>query len=168
MNTTLIVDSPLGPLALTCHDGVALAEIRPLAHVGEGAVRETAPPPVLLEAKRKLAKYFRGDLRTFDLPLAPRGTPFQTRVWHALSSIPFGTTYSYGELARLIGAPHAARAVGRANGRNPIPIVVPCHRVVGANGDLTGFAWGLDRKRWLIGHEVKSLADNQPIERRTA
>jgi methylated-DNA-[protein]-cysteine S-methyltransferase len=102
-----------------------------------------------------LARWFAGELRTFDLALAPAGTPFQQRVWAELVRIPYGTTISYAELARRIGAPQAVRAVGRANGANPIPIVVPCHRVIGADGTLTGYAGGLEKKRALLALEAR-------------
>jgi methylated-DNA-[protein]-cysteine S-methyltransferase len=90
---------------------------------------------------------------TFDLPLAAEGTEFEQRVWDALRTIPYGATTSYGEIARRLGDAHNARAVGTANGKNPIPIIVPCHRVIGTNGDLTGFGGGIERKRWLLAHE---------------
>lgn len=106
-------------------------------------------------AKAQLAAYFAGELREFDLPLAAVGTPFQHKVWDALMHIPFGETISYGELARRLGDAKASRAVGLANGKNPISIVVPCHRVIGASGDLTGYGGGLERKRWLLDHEAK-------------
>ncbi|WP_435885842.1 methylated-DNA--[protein]-cysteine S-methyltransferase [Streptomyces lydicus] len=105
------------------------------------------------ETIAQLRAYFRGELTTFDLPLALRGTPFQRRVWAALRTIPYGRTMSYGELAARLGVPSAARAVGLANGRNPVGIIVPCHRVVGANGSLTGYGGGLDRKRRLLAFE---------------
>jgi methylated-DNA-[protein]-cysteine S-methyltransferase len=111
---------------------------------------EAGPLP---EAVRQLEEYFKGERREFDLPLAFEGTLFQTRAWRNLLTIPYGETRSYGEQARLIGNPNASRAVGLANGRNPIPIVVPCHRVIGANGSLTGFGGGIERKRWLLAHE---------------
>jgi len=109
--------------------------------------------PVLRETARQLEAYFAGDLREFELPLVMKGTPFQIRAWSALRQIPYGETRSYAEQARVIGAPDAIRAVGAANGRNPIPIVVPCHRVIGSNGKLTGFGGGLPLKRWLLDHE---------------
>jgi methylated-DNA-[protein]-cysteine S-methyltransferase len=112
---------------------------------------------VLARAAAQLAEYFAGTRRTFDLPLAPRGTGFQRIVWHALAKIPYGETRSYGELARAIGRPAASRAVGAANGKNPLSIVVPCHRVVGASGELTGYAGGVATKRWLLDHEAGSL-----------
>src|SRR5262249_52747144 len=101
----------------------------------------------------QLAAYFAKELREFDVPLAPAGTEFQKKVWHELRQIPHGETISYGELACRIKQPAASRAVGRANGQNPISIIVPCHRVIGANGTLTGYGGGLDRKRWLLQHE---------------
>jgi len=108
---------------------------------------------LLARARRQLIEYFAGSRTTFDLPLDPSGTAFQRRVWDALRVIPYGTTTSYGEMARRLGDVRATRAVGAANGKNPIPIVVPCHRVVGSKGELTGFGGGLDRKRWLLEHE---------------
>jgi methylated-DNA-[protein]-cysteine S-methyltransferase len=104
----------------------------------------------------QLRAYFDGTLTAFDLPLAPRGTPFQQAVWSALREIPYGRTVSYGEIADRIGRPTAARAVGMANGRNPIGIIVPCHRVVGSSGDLTGYGGGLDRKRHLLAFEAST------------
>jgi methylated-DNA-[protein]-cysteine S-methyltransferase len=104
-------------------------------------------------AKQQLAAYFAGQLTQFDLPLHRQGTPFQMAVWQALGDIPYGVTWSYGQLAHHLGKPTAARAVGLANGRNPLSIVVPCHRVVGAKGTLTGYGGGLGRKQWLLDHE---------------
>ena len=110
--------------------------------------------PLLLEAERQLREYFAGQRQTFSLPLDPRGTAFQKNVWAALLSIPFGETRTYGELARQLGTPAASRAVGAANGRNPLSIVVPCHRVIGSTGKLTGFAGGLDAKAYLLRLEA--------------
>ena len=107
----------------------------------------------LNEPVRQLRAFFAGELRDFDLTLLPQGTEFQRRVWHALCGIPFGETISYGELARRIGNPAASRAVGLANGANPIPIVIPCHRVIGSSGKLTGYGGGLEKKRWLLDFE---------------
>lgn len=120
-----------------------------------GAVRE---PDSLTDATEQLSAYLRGELRSFSLTLSPRGTDFQCRVWEALRTIPYGTTWSYGELAAAIGRPTASRAVGAANGRNPLPIVVPCHRVIGANGALTGFRGGVRFKRALLALEADQLA----------
>ena len=100
--------------------------------------------------KRQLEEYFAGERTTFDVPLAPEGAPFEREVWRALEEIPYGETVSYGEIARRVGQPTAARAVGTANGRNPIAVIVPCHRVIGANGSLTGYGGGLERKRLLL------------------
>ncbi|HEX5831495.1 MAG TPA: methylated-DNA--[protein]-cysteine S-methyltransferase [Gemmatimonadaceae bacterium] len=108
---------------------------------------------VLALAREQLDAYFAGARTTFALPLAARGTPFQARVWAALRMLGFGETISYAGLARRIGSPDAVRAVGAANGRNPLPVVVPCHRVIGADGSLTGFGGGIERKRWLLRHE---------------
>lgn len=109
------------------------------------------------EVAAQLRAYFTGELTEFSLDLAPRGTPFQHRVWDALQRIPFGTTTTYGKLAERLGEPRATRAVGLANGRNPIPIVIPCHRVISANGSLTGYGGGMPRKQWLLGHEGRAL-----------
>lgn len=113
---------------------------------------------VLAPARAQLSEYFAGGLRDFDLPLAPRMTPFQRRVLEELRKVPYGMTVSYGELARRVGNPKASRAVGMANGRNPLPIIIPCHRVVGSNGALTGFGGGLDTKRWLLEWERQHSA----------
>lgn len=110
---------------------------------------------LFVEARSQLEAYFAGDLLEFDLAIAPEGTPFQQRVWSALRAIPYGETVSYGDVARTIGEPKAVRAVGAANGRNPISIVIPCHRVVGADGTLIGYGGGLERKRWLLAHETR-------------
>jgi methylated-DNA-[protein]-cysteine S-methyltransferase len=117
------------------------------------AIRDEAR---LSAAAAQLAEYFEGERRSFDLTLAPTGTLFQTTVWRALLEIPFGRTLSYGELAHRIGRPGAARAVGVANARNPLAIVVPCHRVIGSNGTLTGYGGGVDRKAWLLDFEARA------------
>ena len=112
-------------------------------------------PVFFKEVKRQLGAYFKGDLKTFDLPLAPRGTAFQHQVWEALRRIPYGEVVSYKSIAEAIGNPKAVRAVGGANGKNPIPVVVPCHRVIGSSGDLTGFGGGLETKSRLIELEKR-------------
>ncbi|MPZ99425.1 MAG: methylated-DNA--[protein]-cysteine S-methyltransferase [Dehalococcoidia bacterium] len=122
---------------------------------GDPAVHDPEPAS---EATRQLREYFAGARDRFDLPLAPRGSEFQLRVWLALREIPPGATTSYGAIARAVGRPSASRAVGAANGQNPISIVVPCHRVIGASGALTGYGGGLDRKRWLLNHETSSAS----------
>ena len=118
-----------------------------------GAAREIAA-----RAVAQLAEYFDGRRREFDVPLDPHGTDFQRSAWRVLRTIPYGTTMTYGEQARALGDANKARAVGAANGRNPISVIVPCHRVVGGNGSLTGFAGGLDAKSWLLAHERATLA----------
>jgi O-6-methylguanine DNA methyltransferase len=153
---TTTIDSPVGPLTLTASDG-ALTRVhmrlqRHTPHRAPAAWRRD--DGAFAQAKDQLDAYFAGTRTAFDLPLAPSGTEFQRRVWAALCEIPYGETISYGELARLVGRPDAARAVGLANGRNPLAVVVPCHRVIGADGSLTGYGGGLDRKRWLLGHEA--------------
>ena len=142
-----VTDSPVGRLYLGEEDGALAALTRTSEPIH--------PPetPLLTEAARQLRAYFDGTLTAFDLPLRTRGTAFQEKCWAALREIPYGATVSYGEQARRIGNPKAARAVGGANHDNPIMIVIPCHRVVGANGALTGFGGGLDMKAWLLRHE---------------
>ncbi|MCH2558776.1 MAG: methylated-DNA--[protein]-cysteine S-methyltransferase [Alcanivorax sp.] len=147
-------DSPLGPLLLL-GDGAALSGLYMNAQKHRPALerdrrRDDAP---FHAAREQLAAYFAGELHAFDLPLAPTGSAFQQSVWRALMDIPYGDTASYGELAQRLGKPGAARAVGLANGRNPLGIIVPCHRVIGANGTLTGYGGGLERKQWLLDHE---------------
>lgn len=122
--------------------------------VGEPVVHDAARAAI---AVRQFTEYFACERSTFDLPLAPRGTPFQRDVWAQLEAIPVGETRSYGQVATALGQPSASRAVGAANGRNPLIIVVPCHRVIGADGTLTGYGAGIDRKRWLLDHEARWL-----------
>ncbi|MBB6170002.1 methylated-DNA-[protein]-cysteine S-methyltransferase [Nocardiopsis mwathae] len=145
--------SPVGEMLLT-GDGEALTGVfmLPEPECGPGRVEADWKhvPDGFRETRRQLAAYFAGELTAFDLPLAPRGTEFQLRVWRELTTIPYGRTTSYGAIAAALGRPTASRAVGMANGRNPISIIVPCHRVVGADGSLTGYASGLPRKRHLL------------------
>ena len=153
------IDSPVGPLLLA---GTAQALIRVHFQAGPCPLRpakewrHASAPFVRVHAQ--LIEYFRGARRTFELPLAPGGTPFQLRVWRALATIPYGETLSYGELARRLGLTGGARAVGLANGANPLPIVVPCHRVIGSDGTLTGFGGGLHIKRSLLALEGAACA----------
>ena len=147
-----VIDSPVGRLGIEA-EGDAITHIAFHAPApAETASRELLAP-VVVEACRELAAYFAGDLSVFSVRLAPHGTPFQQAVWAALLQIPFGETLSYQDLAAAIGRPTATRAVGAANGQNPIPIVIPCHRVIGAGGALVGFGGGLEVKRWLLDHE---------------
>ena len=150
-----ILPSPIGPLLLAG----AEERLRCIGFpTGKGAVTPRADwhqdDAAFAEARRQLSAYFAGTLTRFDLDLDPRGTPFQLAVWKELARIPPGETISYGELARRIGRPSASRAVGAANGANPLPIVIPCHRVIGAGGALTGFGGGLPTKTWLLAHET--------------
>ena len=150
------IASPVGALRLVAGDAGLVAilwENDDPARVRIGPAIERADHPVLSETARQLRAYFAGDLQKFDLPLDARGTDFQKSVWAELSRIPFGETRSYADLACAIGRPSAVRAVGAANGRNPISIVIPCHRVIGTDGALTGFAGGLEAKRALLAHE---------------
>jgi methylated-DNA-[protein]-cysteine S-methyltransferase len=149
--------TPIGELMLTADDDGALTGVNlPNRHPDPAGWERD--DELLADARRQLSEYFAGERTTFDLPLRPAGAPFQLRVWEALLRIPYGETASYGELARELGHPTAARAVGAANGRNPIAIVVPCHRVIGANGSLTGYAGGLACKRALLDLEVGRAA----------
>jgi methylated-DNA-[protein]-cysteine S-methyltransferase len=153
-----VVDSPVGPLTLVAVDGVLTGLYMDLQR--HRPLDETfgAPDPTpFLEVIRQLEEYFAAQRTDFDLPLAFAGTPFQRRVWAALREIPYGETVTYGQLAERIGRPAAARAVGLANGRNPMGIIVPCHRVVGATGQLTGYAGGLERKQYLLEFERHAM-----------
>jgi len=152
--------SPVGELILTASEtalkGVFFPVRRNRSAPEAGWVEDDGRGPagaLLAAVRRQLTEYFEGTRTTFDLPLDGTGSTFERRVWDLLRTIPYGATTSYGALARRLGDPRATRAVGAANGKNPIPIIVPCHRVLGARGELTGFGGGLDRKRWLLEHE---------------
>jgi methylated-DNA-[protein]-cysteine S-methyltransferase len=156
-----VIGSPVGPLTLVA-SGSALAAIlwkddNP-RRVRLGNVVEDGTHSILLETQRQLGEYFAGQLTVFTVKLDFAGTDFQRRVWAALLTIPYGQTRSYGEIARQIGSPAAVRAVGAANGRNPISIIAPCHRVVGSTGELTGFAGGLQTKARLLAFEGRAIA----------
>jgi methylated-DNA-[protein]-cysteine S-methyltransferase len=156
MNHYCRVDSPIGSLLLTAEDDAltGLYMGTPSKQPAlDAAWQEQPRGGVLAETARQLEDYFSGARRAFDLPLRMAGTEFQRRVWRELTKIPFGETWSYGQLAKRIGNSNASRAVGLANGRNPIAVIVPCHRVIGADGSLTGFGGGLPRKQWLLSHE---------------
>ena len=158
-----VVDSPVGPLTLVGEDGaLAGLYLHEQRHLPETAALGGRDDRVLPEARTQLAAYFAGGLREFDLPLTATGTPFQQLVWAALRKVPYGTTCTYADLASSIGRPTAVRAVGAANGRNPICLVVPCHRVVGAGGALTGYAGGLGRKAYLLALEQRQDAGVAP------
>ncbi len=160
MNDTVLstrITTPIGTLTLTSN-GTALTRLA-IADAGELADSDVPADAdgILAAAQEQLDAYFDMRLTRFDLPLEPRGTDFQQRVWESLRVIPFGETISYAELARRVGSPKAVRAVGAANGRNPLMIIVPCHRVIGADGSLTGFSGGVERKQWLLDHETRAV-----------
>ena len=174
MNAFCYVESPIGRLMLTT-DGTALTGLymnlyrnKPtkLPDLSDDWVQNATIDP-LPAAARQLKEYFAGKRHEFNLPLRLQGTEFQQRVWRELTKIPFGETRSYGQLAKLLSNPNGSRAVGLANGRNPIAIIVPCHRVIGADGSLTGFGGGIDRKEWLLSHEghpgTGELALGEPV-----
>ena len=148
----LTMSSPVGELLLTA-DGDALTGLFLAAEQRAPEPESVEGGPFLDDVRDQLAGYFDGSRRAFDIALAPPGTDWQRRVWGELEGIPFGATITYAELARRAGNPTAIRAAGAANGRNPISIVIPCHRVVGTDGRLTGYSGGLDAKRWLLDHE---------------
>ena len=149
MKVTTIFNTPLGSAEISGNeDGITSIQILNKAQPESNDI-----PEILIPAVGQLTAYFNGDLKTFSLKLNPEGTPFQKKVWDALTQIPFGTTRSYLELSQILGDVKAIRAVAAANGKNPLWIVVPCHRVIGSDGSLTGYAGGLWRKKWLLEHE---------------
>lgn len=158
--------SPVGPLTIVASDQGVRAVLWPgdTGRVPVGPVIDDDAHPVLTAAVEQLEEYFDGSREQFDLPLDPVGTPFQQQAWAALRTIPYGETVSYGEQAARLGDRNKARAVGAANGKNPISIIVPCHRVVGSTGSLTGFAGGLDRKSWLLSHERRHAGQTLPLD----
>lgn len=163
------LESPIGRLRLTATErGLSAVHMENHAHVPPGPpegneVSGTAIPEVIAQAMDELRGYFAGTRTTFSVPLDPPGSDFQHRVWERLAAIPYGTTRSYGQLAAELGDPHLTRAVGSANGRNPISIIVPCHRVIGSDGSLTGYGGGIDRKLFLLRLEgVLPPAGDQP------
>lgn len=159
------MECPLGTLRLVS-DGEALTRIW-FPGEGRGRQRHAALPtrpglPVFAAAEEQLTEYFKGERFEFDLPMAPGGTVFQNKVWAELRRIPAGATTTYAKLAVQVGNAHACRAVGTANGANPLPILVPCHRVIGSDGRLTGFAGGLEAKGWLLEHEGVAMKKSPP------
>lgn len=158
MKHTLSVPSPIGKLWLEEEDG-AISGLRFAAPALPALEQQTSP--LLEQAKQQLAEYFAGQRQVFDLPLRVQGTPFQQRVWAALREIPYGQTRSYKQIAEQIGSPNASRAVGMANNRNPIAILIPCHRVIGADGSLTGYAGGLAAKERLLALEAAVLGEGR-------
>jgi len=153
------LETPIQQLTLTS-DGESLTSLRMIEHRHAPAMtsewkRDDKARP-FAEAKRQLVAYFNGELTEFDLPLNLQGTDFQRLIWRELQKIPFGKTMSYGQMAQHIGNPNASRAVGAANGRNPVSIIIPCHRLIGSNGKLTDYGGGLERKEWLLAHEKRT------------
>lgn len=154
------IESPIGTITVAS-DGESITGLYMELHKHGPVDRDTwaldarHEIDALNQAAQQLREYFAGTRLEFDLTLGARGTDVQKSVWHQLSEIPFGETRTYGEIAKIIGKPNASRAVGSANGRNPISIIVPCHRVIGSDGSLTGFGGGIERKRWLLAHEAR-------------
>lgn len=154
---TCTLDSPIGALEITGME----AGISAIAFLDDPAPTSEDIPPDLADCVRQLEEYFAGTRKEFTVELAPKGTPFERRVWAHLLDIPFGETRTYAQIAEALGDPKTIRAVGRANGRNPLAIIVPCHRVIGSNGDLVGYGGGLWRKEWLLTHEGRPV--QQPL-----
>ncbi|MDR3619773.1 MAG: methylated-DNA--[protein]-cysteine S-methyltransferase [Paludisphaera borealis] len=155
--------SPIGEILMTARDG-ALTSLYLHGRRSDATISDdwTEGGSILDAARSQLEAYFDGRSQDFNLPMEPDGTPFQRRVWEELGKIPYSETISYAELARRVGKPSAARAVGGANGRNPISVIVPCHRVIAADGTLGGYGGGLDRKLWLLQHEAETLGRDTP------
>ena len=156
MSATTYFHSPLGWIEIQASHNAVSSLIFCDEQKNEECT-DTSGSEILTECVRQLDDYFRGRLSKFDLPVKQEGTAFQQNVWNALTSIPFGQTVSYGDVAKMLNHPRAVRAVGAANGSNKVWIVVPCHRVIGANGSLTGYAGGIERKKWLLAHEAKTV-----------
>ena len=163
--TFIRVRTPVGELVVTASDAALTGIFFPTSRRGPAPTHQAGwveandgpAAELLARARQQLEEYFARTRTTFDLPLEALGSAFEHRVWNALCQIPYGTTTSYGDIAKQLGDRAATRAVGLANGKNPIPIIVPCHRVVGSKGELTGFGGGLDTKRWLLDHELKNV-----------
>jgi len=171
MTQTTIISTPVGPMRAEVDDtGLIVLDFLQRAMPSELAechVTEEGPldHPILSQTVRELVEYFAGERQRFTIPLSPRGTDFEKRTWAALLEIPFGQTRSYGQQATALGMPTASRAVGGANGRNHVAIVIPCHRVIGANGSLTGYGGGMDRKKWLLDFEARALGTPSTVSR---
>ena len=154
------IESPIGLLKL-CSDEQSLLSITFHDEVTE---QDVEFPEILVEAQKQFEEYFSGVRKSFDLRLAPQGTDFQHRVWDQVALVQYGTTMSYVEIAKKLGSENFSRAIGMANGRNPLPIIIPCHRIIGNNGKLTGYAGGLDRKKWLLLHELNHSENSGEIK----
>lgn len=146
------IDSPLGILKVTSTD----IELKTVSFSEIAGKNSSQLPEILNTTVLQLKEYFNGSRKTFNLNMAPEGTEFQQKVWEHVKKVPYGETASYLEIARLTGSPNNTRAVGLANGKNPIPIIIPCHRIIGTNGKLTGYAGGIKRKYWLLQHEINN------------
>jgi methylated-DNA-[protein]-cysteine S-methyltransferase len=157
-NPMMIVETPIGALEAVVDESGRLVSLhfRGPFDVARGS-SYGATASRATDYERQLSEYFAGKRRAFDIELAPRGTPFQQAVWRELLNVPYGDTITYAELARRIGKPSSVRAVGAANGANPIPVIIPCHRVIGSNGTLTGYGGGIERKQWLLALEGRRL-----------
>jgi methylated-DNA-[protein]-cysteine S-methyltransferase len=149
------IETPIGPLHAAFDEEGRLTELA--FDVGRASARPSGGGGLKPALHQQLQEYFSGKRKAFDFPLAPKGTPFQLAVWNALLEIPYGATMTYAQLAHRIGKPNAVRAVGAANGANPIPVIIPCHRVIGSNGTLTGYGGGIERKQWLLALEGRRL-----------
>jgi methylated-DNA-[protein]-cysteine S-methyltransferase len=148
------INSPLGKLQLKASvSSLTAVRFVPSDEEETSAASEDSLSPPLQKTKKQLDEYFKGERKAFDLPLEPHGTAFQQSVWKELKQIPYGSSITYKKLAQRLGDENKIRAVGRANGKNPLPIIIPCHRVIGANNHLVGYAGGIERKRWLLRHE---------------
>lgn len=148
---TSIVQSPIGSLKLEASEEA----LHSISFLDADLPEQLSEFPILQETQKQLAEYFSGKRKVFELPLCPKGTDFQKSVWDEVYKVPFGETASYLAISKQLGNPDAIRAVGTSNGRNPIPIIIPCHRIIGSDGSLTGYAGGLARKKWLLDHEAK-------------
>ncbi|HEY3389948.1 MAG TPA: methylated-DNA--[protein]-cysteine S-methyltransferase [Prolixibacteraceae bacterium] len=149
--------SPIGILKLSSDE----LKLKSISFDAEDIVEVSYAPDILITAEKQLEEYFSGSRKVFDLPLDPEGTEFQCSVWKQVSAVSYGSTKSYVAIAREVKSPDSSRAVGMANGKNPLPIVIPCHRIIGQNGKLTGYAGGLDRKKWLLLHEQQHSDNNK-------
>jgi len=151
------MDSPIGVLML----GSDESQLKSISFDAEDIEEESYIPGILITAEKQLEEYFTGSRKVFDLPIDPEGTEFQKCVWEKVIGVSFGTTKSYVEIAREVKSENSSRAVGMANGKNPLPIIIPCHRIIGHNGKLTGYAGGLERKKWLLLHEQQYALNNR-------
>jgi len=151
------MDSPIGVLMLGSDEW----QLKSISFEAEYLDNESYIPGILITAEKQLEEYFSGSRQIFELPIDPEGTEFQKNVWKKVAGVSFGTTKSYVEIAREVNSENSSRAVGMANGKNPLPIIIPCHRIIGHNGKLTGYAGGLERKKWLLLHELQYVLNNR-------